>query len=97
MKFALSSLKEYLETSASLEEICQTLTNIGLEVESVEDKAKILAPFSVAKILEAKPHENSNKLKICLVETATHEARSTKHEQRHHCKSSVALQMPEVV
>jgi len=82
LKFALSSLKEYLETSASLEEICQTLTNIGLEVESVEDKAKILAPFSVAKILEAKPHENSNKLKICLVETATHEARSTKHEAR---------------
>lgn len=69
MKFLLSSLKEFLETKASVEEICSKLTSIGLEVESVEDKAKILAPFSVAKIVEAKPHENSNKLKICLVET----------------------------
>lgn len=68
MKFTFSSLKEYLDTSASLEEICAKLTSIGLEVESVEDKAKTLAPFAVAKILDAKPHENSNKLKICTVE-----------------------------
>lgn len=69
MKLTLSWLKEYLDTTASLEEICAKLTSIGLEVESVEDKAKILAPFFVAKIIEAKPHENSTKLKICLVET----------------------------
>lgn len=68
MKFTLSWLKEFLDTSASLDEICSSLTNIGLEVEGVEDKAKDLKYFSVAKILEAKPHENSNKLKICLVE-----------------------------
>jgi len=70
MKFNLSWLKEYLDTNASLEEICAKLTSIGLEVESVEDKAKILAPFAVAKILEAKPHENSTKLQICSVQTA---------------------------
>lgn len=70
MKLTLSWLKEHLETSASLEEICIALTNIGLEVESVEDKAKILAPFAVAKIIEAKPHENSTKLQICSVEVA---------------------------
>lgn len=69
MKFTLSSLKEFLDTKSSLEDICAKLTAIGLEVESVEDKAKILEPFSVAKILEAKPHENSTKLKICTVET----------------------------
>ncbi len=70
MKLTLSWLKEHLETSATLEEICAKLTSIGLEVESVEDKAKILAPFAVAKILEATPHENSTKLKICQVQTA---------------------------
>ncbi len=74
MKFTLSWLKEHLDTNASLEEICAKLTAIGLEVESVEDKAKVLAPFSVAKIVEAKPHENSNKLKICSVETADSKA-----------------------
>ena len=70
MKLTLSWLKEYLDTTASLEEICEKLTAIGLEVESVEDKAKVLAPFSVAKIVDAKPHENSTKLKICSVETS---------------------------
>ncbi len=71
MKFTLSWLKEYLETKASLEEICNKLTSIGLEVESLEDKSKILAPFSVAKIIDAQPHENSNKLKICQVQTSS--------------------------
>jgi len=70
MKFSLSTLKEFFDTSATLEEICSTLTDIGLEVENCEDKAKNLAQFSVAQIIEAKPHENSNKLKICLVKTA---------------------------
>ncbi len=68
MKLTLSWLKEHLKTNASLEEICAKLTSIGLEVESVEDKSKILAPFTVAKILSATPHENSTKLKICSVE-----------------------------
>ncbi len=69
MKLTLSWLKEYLDTAATLEEICSKLTSIGLEIESVEDKAKILAPFSVAKIIDAQPHENSTKLKICQVAT----------------------------
>ncbi len=68
MKLTLSWLKEHLETDASLEEICAKLTSIGLEVETVEDKSKILEPFTVAKILTATPHENSTKLKICSVE-----------------------------
>lgn len=69
MKFTLSSLKEFLKTKSSPEEICAKLTAIGLEVESVDDKSKTLAAFSVAKILEASPHENSTKLRICKVET----------------------------
>ena len=67
MKFTLSSLKKYLETNASLDEICKKLTAIGLEVESVSDKSKILCEFTVAKILDCKDHENSSKLKICTV------------------------------
>lgn len=70
MKFTLSWLKEYLDTNASLEEICDQLTKIGLEVESIEDKAKNLEAFKVAQIVEAIPVENSKKLKICQVKTA---------------------------
>ena len=42
MKFTLSWLKDHLDTTASLDEIVETLTRIGLEVEGVEDKAKTL-------------------------------------------------------
>ena len=39
MKFTLSWLKDHLDTSASLAEICEALTKIGLEVEAVDDPA----------------------------------------------------------
>lgn len=70
MKFTLSWLKQYLHSNATTEQLCAALTNIGLEVESCEDQAKSLSFFSVAKIIEAKKHENSDKLKICQVEVA---------------------------
>lgn len=73
MKFSVSWLKDYLEFDASLQEICAKLTAIGLEVENVEDEAKSLAAFEVAKIIEAKKHENSDKLSVCKVETASGE------------------------
>ena len=69
MKFALSTLKQFLKTSATLDEICQTLTKIGLEVESLVDKSQDLKYFTVAKIIEANPHPQSAKLKVCMVET----------------------------
>src|SRR5262249_33102089 len=46
-----------------------TLTMLGLEVESVEDRAKALAPFTVAYVKEAKKHPNADKLSVCLVDT----------------------------
>jgi phenylalanyl-tRNA synthetase beta chain len=69
MKFTLSWLKEHLDTDASLDEIVDKLTMIGLEVERVEDKAKELAPFTVARVISAEKHPNADKLKVCMVET----------------------------
>lgn len=69
MKFSLSWLKEYLEFDNSLESLCQKLTSIGLEVESIQDQSKLLSAFEVAKILETQKHSNSDKLSICKVET----------------------------
>lgn len=70
MKFPLSLLKRFLITEATLEEISATLTRIGLEVESIEDKASALKPFEVAEILEAEPHPQADKLRVCKVNTA---------------------------
>lgn len=69
MKFTLSWLKEHLETDAPVDTIADTLTRIGLEVESVTDKAKALAPFTVARVIEARQHPNADRLRVCDVET----------------------------
>ena len=67
MKFTLNWLKEYLDTSASLEQICETLTDIGLEVEDVVDRAAQYKGLTVAKIIECEKHPNADRLNLCLV------------------------------
>ena len=69
MKFTLSWLKDHLETDATLEQILDGLLGIGLEVEEVEDKTKLLAAFTVAHVKEAGKHPNADKLSQCVVET----------------------------
>ena len=69
MKFTLNWLKQPLETNATLDEICAKLTAIGLEVESVEDKAAAFAPFKVAEVISAEQHPNADKLRVCMVKT----------------------------
>lgn len=69
MKFTLTWLKRHLDTTASLEQICDKLTAIGLEVEGVEDKAKIYEPFKVAYVESAVQHPNADRLRVCMVKT----------------------------
>src|ERR1700754_4331943 len=69
MKFTLSWLKEHLDTDASLDDIVSKLTMIGLEVESVEDKGKALAPYVIARVVDAKQHPNADRLRVCMVDT----------------------------
>ena len=68
MKLTLSWLKDHLDTQASLGEIVETLTRIGLEVEGVEDPGQRLRGFVVARVLEAKPHPNADRLRVCIVD-----------------------------
>ncbi|MBI1238150.1 MAG: phenylalanine--tRNA ligase subunit beta [Alphaproteobacteria bacterium] len=70
MKFTLSWLKEHLETDADVDAIGEALTRIGLEVEAIENKAALLAPFTVAYVKSAARHPNADKLQVCEVETA---------------------------
>ena len=68
MKLTLSWLKAHIETDASLADICETLTRIGLEVERVENPAEKLKGFVVARVLEAKQHPNADRLRVCMVD-----------------------------
>src|SRR5262245_36378344 len=67
MKLTLSWLKDHLDTDASLSEIVDRLTEIGLEVESVDDKAS-LKPFVIARVVSAEKHPDADKLKVLMVD-----------------------------
>jgi phenylalanyl-tRNA synthetase beta chain len=71
MKFTLGWLKEHLDTDAGLDSIVDKLTMIGLEVESVIDRGKLLAPFSIARVMSAERHPNADRLQVCMVDTGT--------------------------
>jgi phenylalanyl-tRNA synthetase beta chain len=68
MKFTLSWLKDHLDTDESLDKLADKLTMIGLEVEHLEDKAKALAPFVIAKVITAEQHPNADRLRVCMVD-----------------------------
>jgi phenylalanyl-tRNA synthetase beta chain len=69
MKFTLKWLKEHLETDATIDEICDGLIGVGLEVEGVEDQASALSAFTVCRVKEARQHPNADRLRVCDVET----------------------------
>ncbi|QEX20329.1 phenylalanine--tRNA ligase beta subunit [Hypericibacter adhaerens] len=68
MKFTLGWLKDHLDTNADAAAIADRLTKLGLEVESVEDRSRDLAPFRVAYVVEAKPHPNADRLRVCMID-----------------------------
>ncbi len=71
MKFTLSWLKEHLDTNASVEEIAETLTKIGLEVEEVYNPASALNGFITAEVETYEKHPDSDHLGLLCVNTGT--------------------------
>ncbi|HEY1614313.1 MAG TPA: phenylalanine--tRNA ligase subunit beta [Rhizomicrobium sp.] len=71
MKFTLSWLRDHLDTDADAHTIAETLTRVGLEVESIEDKGAALSDFVVGHVVSADKHPNADKLKLCRVDTGT--------------------------
>ncbi|MEP2954238.1 MAG: phenylalanine--tRNA ligase subunit beta [Sulfitobacter sp.] len=69
MKFTLSWLKDHLDTTASIDEITYALTDLGLEVEGVENPAAKLADFTLGYVQSAEKHPDADRLNVCQVET----------------------------
>lgn len=69
MKFTLSWLKDHLETSASVAEIAEALTDLGLEVEEISNPGERLADFTIGKVVSAEKHPDADRLRVCQVET----------------------------
>ncbi|MDT7933848.1 MAG: phenylalanine--tRNA ligase subunit beta [Sphingomonadaceae bacterium] len=73
MKFTLSWLRDHLDTDATLGQITDTLTAIGLEVDGVADPAERLKPFVIARVVSAEQHPNADKLRLCMVDVGAGE------------------------
>ncbi len=67
MKWSYEWLKQYLDTNLSPVEIADKLNGLGLEVEDLEIPVLPIA----AKIIECKPHENSDHLHVLKVDDGT--------------------------
>ena len=65
MKITFDWLKDYLNTNLKEDKLLEQLTNIGLEVESLENSFADLELFKVAKIIKIKKHPNADRLKVC--------------------------------
>ncbi len=68
MKFTIDWLKQHLETKYSEEKIIDKLTNVGLEVESFENKSSEYDEFVIARIINAEQHPNADRLSVCDVD-----------------------------
>ena len=73
MKITFEWLKDHLNTNLKEEKLLKQLTNVGLEVESVENLSKDLDLFKVAKIIKTEKHPNADRLKVCDVDVGEKE------------------------
>lgn len=67
MKVPLSWLKEYIDLPFSPDHIAESLTLAGLEVDAIESTALSFDGVVIAKVLEAAPHPNADRLRIAKV------------------------------
>ena len=67
MKITFDWLKDHLQTKNSENQLIDKLTDIGLEVESVENTSD-LDKFIIAKIHKSEKHPNADRLKVCDVD-----------------------------
>ena len=68
MKTTISWLKTHLETQATTDEIVERLVMLGHDVDGVDDPAKALAGFKVARVVSAVQHPNADRLRVCIVD-----------------------------
>ena len=73
MKITFDWIKDHLDTKLKEDNLLEKLTNVGLEVESVENLSDGLDLFKVAKILKTEKHPNADRLKVCDVDVGEKE------------------------
>ncbi|MDC1280519.1 phenylalanine--tRNA ligase subunit beta, partial [Pelagibacteraceae bacterium] len=68
MKITKDWLKEHLDTKLNENQIIDKLTDVGLEVESIDSQTGELDSFIVSKILKVEKHPDADRLRVCDVD-----------------------------
>ena len=68
MRISLNWLRELVDVTLAPEELAETLTFAGFEVEDIEDRRKLADGVVVGKVLDVQPHPNADKLRVCQVD-----------------------------
>ncbi|MBD2292450.1 phenylalanine--tRNA ligase subunit beta [Anabaena sphaerica FACHB-251] len=73
MRISLNWLRELVEIKLTPEELAETLTMAGFEVEDIEDRRTWADGVVIGKVLERQPHPNADKLSVCTVDIGASE------------------------
>ncbi len=68
MRISLNWLKELVDYTIDPEQLAQTLTMAGFEVEDIEDRRTWADGVVVGKVISCQPHPNADKLSVCQVD-----------------------------
>jgi phenylalanyl-tRNA synthetase beta chain len=68
MRISVNWLRELVNLTLSPEELAETLTMAGLEVEEIEDRRQLADGVVIGKIVDRQPHPNADKLSVCQVD-----------------------------
>jgi phenylalanyl-tRNA synthetase beta chain len=68
MKISVNWLRELIDIAIAPEELAETLTIAGLEVEELEDRRQLANGVVIGKIIARQPHPNADKLSVCQVD-----------------------------
>jgi len=72
MQFPESWLREFCNPALSTAELAELLTMSGLEVEALRPVAPPFSRIVVGAIVDAQPHPNADKLRVCRVDAGEH-------------------------
>lgn len=71
MRISWNWLRELVDINLTPEELAETLTFAGFEVEDIEDRRTWAAGVVVGKVITIEPHPNADKLRVCQVDVGS--------------------------
>ncbi|MEG3840400.1 phenylalanine--tRNA ligase subunit beta [Microcoleus sp. herbarium14] len=74
MRISLNWLRELVDVTIAPEELAETLTMAGFEVEEIEDRRPWADGVVLGKIVAIEQHPNADKLRVCQVDVGKSEA-----------------------